>query len=163
MTTCIIRKITPEDNEILAKIIRNTFIEFDVNTAGTVYEDPTTDNLFALFAHEKSVCLAVLINNTVAGCAGIYPTKDLPEGCCEFVKFYLAPQARNQGLGAQLMNECINAALAFGYTQIYLESLPAFSKAIGLYTKAGFKPLPAPMGKSGHFGCTIWMLKDIEN
>jgi putative acetyltransferase len=48
-----------------------------------------------------------------------------------------------------------------GYNKLYLESLPELGKAISLYEKAGFKFIPAPLGNSGHFGCHIWMVKDL--
>lgn len=161
MQDCTIRKIRREDNEALAAIIRRTFEEFGAPTAGTVYEDPTTDDLYSLFNREGAVCWVAIVNNTVAGCAGIYPTEGLPTGYCEFVKFYLAPVARGKGIGSQLMKTCIVAAKELGYSHIYLESLPEFSKAIGLYSKAGFKQLPSPLGNSGHFGCNIWMIMEI--
>ena len=161
MPDCTIRRIQKEDNEVLANIIRRAFEEFKVNTAGTVYEDPTTDDLYSLFDRTDAVCWVAAIESAVVGCAGIYPTEGLPAGCCEFVKFYLAPSARGKGVGGALMNICITSAKELGYTHIYLESFPAFSKAIGLYTRAGFYPLRAPLGNSGHFGCTIWMMKAL--
>jgi len=161
MQECTIRRIRKEDNELLASIIRRTFEEFAVKTAGTVYEDPTTDDLYSLFDRADAVCWVAVLNGAVAGCAGIYPTEGLPAGCCEFVKFYLAPAARSKGIGSQLMNTCISSAKELGYSQIYLESLPEFSKAIGLYTRAGFRQLPSPLGNSGHFGCNIWMTREI--
>jgi putative acetyltransferase len=45
---------------------------------------------------------------------------------------------------------------------LYLESLPELGRAISLYEKAGFKFVPGPLGKSGHFGCKIWMLKELD-
>ena len=45
-----IRKVQKSDNENLAKIIRSCFHDFKVSTAGTVYEDSTTDHLFELFS-----------------------------------------------------------------------------------------------------------------
>lgn len=50
-----IRPIRPSDNEILAKIIRQCFHDFNAPTAGMVFEDPTTDDLFSLFQNEKSM------------------------------------------------------------------------------------------------------------
>jgi putative acetyltransferase len=162
MQDCTIRKIGKEDNPVLASIIRRTFEEFKANTAGTVYEDPTTDDLYRLFDREDAVCWVAVVNGEIGGCAGIYPTEGLPAGCCEFVKFYLAPPARGKGIGGQLMDTCVQSAKELGYTHIYLESLPTFSKAIGLYTKAGFSHLTAPLGNSGHFGCNIWMIKQLD-
>lgn len=162
MPAYTIRKIRREDNPVLASIIRRTFEEFKANTAGTVYEDPTTDDLYHLFDRGGAVCWVAVVNGEIAGCAGIYPTEGLPAGCCEFVKFYLATSARGKGIGGQLMDTCIQSAKALGYTQIYLESMPVFSKAIGLYTKYGFSKLTTPLGNSGHFGCNIWMMKELN-
>lgn len=161
MTNYTVRKIIKEDNKVLASIIRASFEEFNVNTAGTVYEDPTTDDLYSLFKRADAVCWVAVIKDTVAGCAGIYPTNGLAAGYCEFVKFYLMPDARGMSIGSHLMSTCIQSASALGYTHIYLESFPAFDKAIHLYTKAGFKQLRAPLGNSGHFGCNIWMVKTL--
>jgi putative acetyltransferase len=44
--TITIRTILPTDNPILAKIIRDVFIEHDAPQHGTVYSDPTTDDLY---------------------------------------------------------------------------------------------------------------------
>jgi putative acetyltransferase len=60
------------------------------------------------------------------------------------------------------MNKCIDFAKTEGYEQIYLETMPELSSAIHLYEKMGFKNLNGPLGQSGHFGCGIWMLKDIK-
>jgi putative acetyltransferase len=59
------------------------------------------------------------------------------------------------------MEKTFETAKNKGYKQLYLESLPELSKAISLYERAGFKFIDRPMGKSGHFGCNIWMIKDF--
>jgi putative acetyltransferase len=61
------------------------------------------------------------------------------------------------------MEKIFDSAGKIGYRQLYLESLPELSRAISLYEKAGFKFIDGPLGKSGHFGCNIWMLKDLGN
>ena len=55
------------------------------------------------------------------------------------------------------------AQAKFGYSEIYIESLPEFSKAIDMYQKQGFIQLKSPMGVSGHTSCNIWMLKSLIN
>ena len=50
-----IRPIRPADNPELAKIVRNTLVEFGAANPGTVYFDPTTDSLFELFQTPKAV------------------------------------------------------------------------------------------------------------
>ena len=60
-----------------------------------------------------------------------------------------------------LMEKCFDSAKKLGYKQLYLESLPELKKAVSMYEKAGFKFIPRALGNSGHFGCNIWMTKDL--
>ncbi|HOA37084.1 MAG: GNAT family N-acetyltransferase [Bacteroidetes bacterium] len=156
------RAIKAADNQALASIIRNALLEFGAARPGTVYFDPTTDDLYALFQQARSAYfVAVDENNRVLGGAGIYPTPGLPEGHCELVKFYLLPAARGQGTGSALTKICLDTAATMGYTHVYLESLPELKKALRLYEREGFQYLTGPMGQSGHFGCDLWMLRAL--
>lgn len=155
------RQIEESDNREIAALIREVFREFKIDRPGTVYYDPTTDNLFELFRHPKSVYWIAESNGQILGGCGIYPTPDLPEGCAELVKFYLSAAARGMGTGRRLMYMCIDSAKKMGFGSLYLESLPELGKAVGIYEKAGFRFLPHALGNSGHFGCTIWMLKGL--
>lgn len=157
-----IRKVLTEDNQALATLIRKVFEEYDIPQKNTVYSDPTTDDLYALFMHPRSVLWVTLSNNTILGCCGIYPTEGLEEDCAELVKFYLKQEARGKGIGKQLMQLCFQSAKEMGYTKIYLESFPGFSEAIAMYEKYGFKRLSEPLGSSGHTACNIWMIKNIS-
>mgnify|MGYP003607273162 FL=1 len=60
------------------------------------------------------------------------------------------------------MQQSIASAKELGYKQIYLESIPAFSKAVSIYEKQGFTYLDKPLGNSGHSGCDLWMIKNIN-
>lgn len=162
MSQISIREVRKSDNIALASIIRATFHEFNAPKEGTVYSDPTTDDLFELFGADNAHLFVVEENNEILGCCGIYPTKGLPIGCTEIVKFYLANKGRGQGYGKALYLACEQKAIALNYTQLYIESIPEFNTAIGLYEKLGFKPLQAPLGNTGHFGCDIWLLKDLK-
>ena len=46
----IIRPIEERDNKLIGDIIKNVFREFKLDKPGTVYSDPTTNNLYRLFA-----------------------------------------------------------------------------------------------------------------
>lgn len=157
----ILRTIEERDNEELAELIRSVFREFKIDRPGTVYFDPTTDNLFKLFSITGSEYWLAEENGAIIGGCGVYPTPGLPEGCAELVKFYLSASQRGKGIGWQLMEKTFDSAKKNGFSQLYLESLPELTRAISLYEKAGFKFIPGPMGNSGHFGCNIWMLKDL--
>ena len=142
-------------------MIRQVFVEFGAPKKGTVYSDPTTDDLFGLFRDKNAALFVALEEGRIAGCCGIYPTHGLPEGCTELVKYYLPAEARGKGIGKALLGKSVEAALNLGYTSLYLESLPHFSRALGIYKRMGFQKLLAPLGASGHNGCTIWMNKTL--
>jgi len=155
------RHIKKKDNREIAELIRSVFREFGVLRPGTVYFDPTTDNLFSLFKKRGSTYWVAEEEGRIIGGCGIYPTTDLPEGCAELVKLYLHPEKRGRGTGRELIRKSLRSAEKMGYQQVYLESFPEFNKAINLYLKSGFEFIPGPMGNSGHYGCNIWMLKDL--
>lgn len=155
------RNIEEKDNKELADLIRTVFREFGIDRPGTVYFDPTTDDLYKLFRKPRSVYWIAEENGIMAGGCGIYPTPGLPEGCAELVKFYLLAPWRGKGIGRALMEKCFESAKYLGYKQLYLESLPELSKAVSMYIKSGFRHIPHSLGSSGHFGCNIWMVKDL--
>ncbi len=120
-----IREVEKGDNAPLALMIRQVFEEYDAPRKGTVYTDPTTDDLFSLFQEAESKLW-------VAECNG------------------------------KALLECsLSSARELGYTHLYLESMPEFSKALGIYEQLGFISLVGPLGNSGHTGCKIWMLKEL--
>jgi putative acetyltransferase len=162
MKKIYIRPIREADNAIIAATIRKILIEFGANKPGTVYFDPTTDNLFQLFSIADSAYYIAEADDKIVGGSGVFPTPGLPEGCCELVKLYLISEMRGQGLGLLLMERCFQKAIDFGFTHMYLETMPELRTAIGLYEKAGFSFLPGPLGQSGHFGCDLWMIKNLS-
>jgi putative acetyltransferase len=156
-----IRTIKPDDNLVLAQIIRSSLAEFGANKPGTVYFDPTTDTLYELFQAQGSAYFVAEANGVLLGGAGFFPTADLPEGVAELVKMYLSPDARGKGYGRLLVNKVEETAKKMGYTALYLESMPELINALSMYEKMGYHYLEGPMGNSGHTGCGLWMYKKI--
>jgi putative acetyltransferase len=157
----MLRLINKEDNAAIAGIIRTVLTEFNANKPGTVFYDPTTDDLFSLFSAPFSEYWVLEIDGVIMGASGIYPTQGLPVGCCELVKLYLLKDARGKGFGKQLIEQCFGSAKKFGFKQVYLETMPELKMAVGLYEQCGFTYLDGPLGNSGHFGCDLWMLRDL--
>lgn len=159
-----IRPIQPSDNPALAKIIRDTLTEFDANHPGTVYYDATTDALFELFQRPLSAYyVAESDNGKIVGGGGIYPTEGLPDDTCELVKMYLLPETRGKGLGGSIIEKCLQTAKELGFKRIYIESMPELKLALKVYERFGFSYLNAPMGNGGHFGCKLWMIKELNS
>ena len=158
----IYRKIKKADNVPLARMIRQVFKEHHAPQKGTVYSDPTTDDLYGLFRNSRSVLWVAEIDGIPEGCCGIYPTEGLESDCAELVKYYLAEKGRGKGTGRRLMEKCIESARELDYKKLYLESMPHFSNAVRIYEKLGFKKLSGPLGNSGHTSCNIWMLLELS-
>ena len=156
-----IRPIQATDNPAIAQIIRTTLKEFGANHPGTVYFDAATDSLSELFQTKNSFYFIAEENGQIIGGAGIYPTDGLPHDTCELVKMYLSPSARGKGLGRKLITLCIEKAKVLGFKKMYLETMPELKQALAVYARFGFEYLKAPMGNSGHTGCSLWMLKQL--
>ncbi len=157
----LIRPIQAVDNAEIARIIKSVLTEFGANKPGTVFTDPTTDQLFELFQTPNSSYFIALENDKMIGGCGIFPTKGLPAGCVELVKLYITAEWRGKGIGYQLMEKCIAHAQALNFKEIYLETLPELHIAVGLYENMGFQYLEQPYGDSGHFACDLWLSKKI--
>lgn len=156
-----IRSVEKSDNTSLYVLIREVFEEFNAPKQGTVYSDPTTENLYELFQQDKSVLWVALLDEEVLGCCGVFPTDGLPGGCAELVKFYLRKEFRGRGIGKALIEKSIHSATELGYTKLYLESLPDFATAVQMYKKLGFVQLDQAVGCSGHCSCNVWMIKSL--
>ena len=156
-----LRKIEAEDNAAMALILRESLKEFGLDIPGTAYYDESTDHLYESFRKDKSVYFVALEDDVLIGGVGLYPSDGLPDDTVELVKMYLAAPHRGKGLGKMLMKKCIAMAEEMGYKNIYLESMDKLSAAVSAYEKLGFKHLEGPVGNTGHYSCTIWMLYEI--
>jgi putative acetyltransferase len=162
LNNLFIRDIRQADNSALARIVKDTLAEFGANKPNTVYYDPTTDNLFELFQKKNSIYNVAELDSNVVGGGGIFPTDGLDTDTCELVKMYLLPEARGIGLGKLLIEKCLEQAKSFGYKKVYLETMPELRQALNTYHKFGFEYLKGPMGNSGHTGCSLWMIRNLD-
>ena len=161
MSTLKIREIQPEDNQQVAEVVRTVLVEMGVPKVGTAYEDKALDDMFATYQHPRMNYFVVEEDGKVIGGAGIAPLIGLEEKICELQKMYFLPEARGKGLGAQMMDTCLKFAKSEGFEQCYIETLPYMESARKLYGRSGFKSLDKPIGDTGHYNCTMWMIKDI--
>ena len=156
-----IRPIRPADNAAIEAVIKTVLEEHGVNRPGTAYYDDSLKNMYQFYMQPGSVYYVGEYNGKVVGGAGVYPTIGLPQGTCEFVKLYILPEGRGKGWGKAFIEQCTAFATSAGYTQAYLETMPELGKAVHLYQKMGFHLLDGPLGNTGHFACTIRMLKSL--
>ncbi|MEZ4853798.1 GNAT family N-acetyltransferase [Flavobacterium sp.] len=157
----ILRKIQPQDNEQIAKVIRDIFDELNAPKEETAYADPILDQLYDVYQQPKSIYFIVEHEGKVIGGGGLAPLENATEEFCELQKMYFSPQARGLGLGKEIIEKSLTFAKEQGFTKCYLETLPFMQNARKLYEKMGFQYLEKPMGCTGHTSCDVWMIKEL--
>lgn len=162
METAIIREIQKEDNAEVARVVRDILIEMGVPKVGTAYADTALDRMYETYDVPKAAYFVVEDQGRIIGCAGIAQLENYEGNVCELQKMYLLGEARGRGLGAKLMEVCLDRAKDFGFESCYLETMPYMKAAQKLYQKAGFEYIDASMGDTGHYSCPVWMLKSIQ-
>jgi len=161
MKTARIREIRPEDNAEVAKVIRKVLVELGVPKVGTAYADKALEHMYENYNVPKATYFVVDDDERIIGCAGIAQLENFMGNVCELQKMYFLGEARGRGIGARMMEICLERAKELGYEQCYLETMPYMKNAQKLYTKVGFEYIEAPMGNTGHYSCPVWMLKDL--
>lgn len=161
MSSYKIREIQPKDNQQVAQVVREVLVEMGVPKVGTAYEDKSLDDMFSTYDHPGMSYFVVEENGKLIGGCGIAPLLGADPHICELQKMYFLPEARGRGIGAEMMKTCVDYAKSEGYKQCYLETLPYMEHARKLYGRTGFRSLEKPMGDTGHYNCTMWMIKDL--
>lgn len=161
-STIVIREIRPEDNANVAQVIRKVLIEIGVPKIGTAYADEALDRMYENYNVPRADYFLVIEDEKILGCAGIAQLENYEGNVCELQKMYFLKEARGRGLGAQMMQVCLDRTKEYGYEKVYLETMPYMKSAQNLYKKSGFEYIDSPMGDTGHYSCKVWMLKDIQ-
>lgn len=158
-----IRPIRPDDDPAMARIIREVMTEFGAVGRGFSIEDPEVGAMSEAYAGERSAYFVLLDEGEIVGGSGIAPLEGAPDDLCELRKMYYLPRARGRGQGRPMLELCLATARRRGFTRCYLETLGSMAGARRLYEKFGFRPLPAPEGSTGHFGCDAWYMLELED
>lgn len=162
MSVIKIREIKSIDNLAIADLIKNVLVEFGAPKVGTAYEDVALEDLYAAYNDVSKAYYILTINDEVVGGAGIAKLENCDLNICELQKMYFSPLARGKGLGKKMMQACLEKAKSIGYDQCYLETLPYMEGARKLYRDTGFESLEKPIGDTGHYSCTMYMIKKLS-
>lgn len=157
----IIRQITTHDNAQIAKVIRQVFIDNELPKTGTAFADAHLDSLFEVYNKPRAIYFVLENNGQIIGGCGVAQLDNCDDNICELQKMYFLPEARGIGMGAKMMDLCLQKASEFGFDSCYLETLPVMVDAQKLYQKSGFEYLDHPLGNTGHSTCPVWMLKKL--
>ncbi|MFT4791717.1 MAG: putative acetyltransferase [Arcticibacterium sp.] len=156
-----IRAIKMSDNVAVAKVIRQVLIDLGVPKVGTAYADKSLDMMFENYLTPKSAYFVLEADGQILGCAGVAPLEQFEGPVCELQKMYFLEEARGKGAGFKMIQVCIDQAKEFGFDQCYLETMPYMEAAQKLYKKTGFRYLDGPMGNTGHYSCSVYMILDL--
>ncbi|NJB70538.1 putative acetyltransferase [Saonia flava] len=162
MDTATIREIQQRDNAEVAKVVREVLVEMGVPKVGTAYADKALDIMYETYDVPKAAYFVVEDKGEIIGCCGVAQLENYDGNICELQKMYFLKEARGRGLGAKMINICLQRAMEYGYEKCYLETMPYMKEAQKLYQKSGFEYIDAPMGDTGHFSCPVWMLKTLS-
>ena len=153
-----IRPIQPGDDAAMAAIIRAVMPEFGATGDGFAINDPEVDWMHRAYSEPRCAYFVIERDAIVIGGGGVAPLIGADADVCELRKMYFLPRARGIGAGQAMMARCLDTARALGFKRCYLETLHGMDAAMKLYERTGFKPLPAPMGDTGHGGCNRFYL-----
>lgn len=161
MTTYYIRKIQPVDNEQVKKVVQSVLVEMGVPKVGTAYEDASLNDMHAEYDGPGKAYFVVDADGKIIGGAGIAPLANYDGSICELQKMYFLPEVRGKGVGAEMMEKCLRFAKEQGFEKCYIETMPYMEQAQKLYKRSGFRSLDAPVGDTGHYNCSVWMIRDL--
>lgn len=159
-SSILTREISEKDNVQIAELIRRVIVEFGAPKVGTAYEDKALDNLFLYYQKERSAYFVLVEGDRIIGAAGIAPLQEGPNHICELQKMYFLPEARGRGLGAKLIQQCLNKAKEMCFKSCYIETMPNMIAAQKLYRRNGFEYIDKAMGNTGHHSCSVWLLNE---
>ncbi|WNM19025.1 GNAT family N-acetyltransferase [Flavobacterium capsici] len=162
MSKIVIREIQSKDNQQIAAVIREVFINDNYPKTGTAFADKQLDFMFETYDKEKAIYFVIENDGRIIGGAGISQLDNADSNICELQKMYFLNEARGKGLGFKIIQMCLEKAKEFGFEKCYLETLPEMKTAQHLYQKSGFEYIDAPMGNTCHTSCPVWMIKDLN-
>lgn len=156
---CIIREVKQKDNSAIELIIRNCLIEFNGNREGTAWEDPDLGRFSEIYKTDTEKYWVAETDRIVGG-VGIAPLIGV-DGVCELQKMYCVPEFRGTGIAHKLIETALNHAKKY-FDRCYLETFDNMIAAQKFYEKYGFTRIDKPLGNTGHFGCDVLYIKELD-
>ena len=161
-----VREIAAKDNKIIEEIIRSCLIEFDGVREGTAWWDPDLCRFSEIYnTEDKKYWVAEAVETgRVVGGVGIAPLSGAESGSgkvCELQKMYCIPEVRGTGISHELIETAIEHAKKY-YDRCYLETFGNMTAAQRFYEKYGFTRIDKPLGNTGHYGCDVMYIKELD-
>ena len=107
------------------------------------------------------VFLVARIEGEPVGCGALRPALDGTAGLAEVKRMYTRPEARRRGVSRAILARLEDAARAFGYHRIQLETGTRQPEAMTLYQAAGYHRI-APYGEFRDDPLSVCYAKDLH-
>lgn len=139
------RLLEPNDNSILAEIIKDNLKSHNLDIPGTVYFDDNLNHLsdFYLESPKRAYFITLDDDNNIIGGIGLAELEFMDD-TAELQKLYLTDAAKGQGLSYKLIELVEDTAINKGYKRMYLETHTNLKTAIHVYEKCGYKLIERP-------------------
>ena len=140
-----IQLVTPASTEDLAAtsgVFREYAISLGFDLCFQDFEGEIA-NLPGDYAPPRGALLVAKIDGAIAGCCALRPLDSSDYvNAAEMKRLYVRPAFRRLGLGRQLAEAILDAALMAGYDSVLLDTLDDMEIARAMYEELGFKEIP---------------------
>ena len=140
-----IQLVTPASTEDLAAtsgVFREYAISLGFDLCFQDFEGEIA-NLPGDYAPPRGALLVAKIDGAIAGCCALRPLNSSDYvNAAEMKRLYVRPAFRRLGLGRQLAEAILDAALMAGYDSVLLDTLDDMEIARAMYEELGFKEIP---------------------
>jgi ribosomal protein S18 acetylase RimI-like enzyme len=138
----LITPSSPEEIEAVRGLIR----EYAQSLGVDLCFQSIDDELAALpgeYAAPRGALFMAVIDGKPAGCVALRPldAADYPNAA-EMKRLYVRDRYRGSGLGRELAQAVLDAAMEAGYSSVLLDTLDDMEAARGLYEDLGFREIP---------------------
>lgn len=100
-------------------------------------------NLPGDYDQPRGTLLLAKVDGVIAGCCAMRPLDSSDYvNAAEMKRLYVRPAFRGLGLGRQLAEAVLDAALMAGYNSVLLDTLDDMEIARAMYEELGFKEIP---------------------
>lgn len=140
-----IQLVTPTSAEDLAAtsgIFREYAISLGFDLCFQDFEGEIS-NLPGDYDSPRGALLLAKVDGAIAGCCALRPLDSSDYvNAAEMKRLYVRPAFRGSGLGRQLAEAVLDAALMAGYDSVLLDTLDDMEIARAMYEELGFKEIP---------------------
>ena len=143
----VIRDATADDEPAIGVVLEAAYREYEQVLSPDLYAAYIADLLAGTAPTSGAQLVVATIDDQVVGAVSFYPRADItgfgmPGDWSSLRALAVDPAHRGRGVGAALLETCIDRATALGTRAIGLHTAHFMTAAVGLYERFGFVRVP---------------------